>query len=59
MDLNKHGGVRGSSINIISQDVVNKMKPRPKLKKTRIEVFAFAQNKPLSIKGKYTFTVDS
>ncbi|XP_052806647.1 uncharacterized protein K02A2.6-like [Mya arenaria] len=49
----------GSSINIISQDVVNKMKPRPMLKKTNIEVFAFAQNKPLTIKGKYTFTVET
>lgn len=43
----------GSSINIISQDVVIKMEIRPKLKKTNMEVFAFAQNKPLTIKSEY------
>ena len=49
----------GSSINIISQDILNKMNPQPKLKKSNIEVFAFAQDKPLTIKGKYTFPVET
>lgn len=45
----------GSWINIISKEVVNQREHRPKLKKTNIEEFVFANNKPFTIKGKYTF----
>ena len=48
----------GSSINVISQDVLKKMKPKPKLQKSSTKVFAFAQKSPLAIKGKYTFSIE-
>ena len=49
----------GSSINGISQDIVDKVVQKPKLEKTNTKVFAFAQNTPLAIKGKYSFTIES
>lgn len=44
----------GSSINIIRQDVKNGAKAKTKANKHKS-----VRNKPLTIKGKYTFTVET
>ncbi|KAL4219053.1 hypothetical protein ACF0H5_021636 [Mactra antiquata] len=40
----------GSSINIISESVINKMNPEPKANKSSSKAYAFGQNKRLTIK---------
>jgi hypothetical protein len=49
----------GASINIIDQSCVNKMRPKPQMQRAKIKAFPFGQSKPLPLKGKYTFTVES
>ena len=49
----------GSSLNIIDERVIQKMSPRPRLRKSKVKAYAFGQKKPLAIKGKFTCTVES
>ncbi|XP_045163766.2 uncharacterized protein LOC123528082 [Mercenaria mercenaria] len=49
----------GSSINIISQSVIDKMSPTPKLEKSEIKAYPFGQKQPIHVEGKYKLTVES
>ncbi|XP_053391490.1 uncharacterized protein LOC128554261 [Mercenaria mercenaria] len=49
----------GSSINIISQLVIDKMSPTPKLEKSEIKDYPFGQKQPIHVEGKYKLTVES
>ena len=49
----------GSTLNIVSETIVDKMCPKPQFKKSKVRAFAFGQNKPLPIKGKYTCIVET
>ncbi|XP_060596962.1 uncharacterized protein K02A2.6-like [Ruditapes philippinarum] len=49
----------GSSLNIISEIDLNKMKIRPEIKKTKTKAFAFGQKSPLPFKGKCSLLVES
>ena len=41
-----------STLNIVSETIVDKMCPKPQFRKSKVRAFAFGQNKPLPIKGK-------
>ncbi|XP_053381848.1 uncharacterized protein K02A2.6-like [Mercenaria mercenaria] len=49
----------GSSLNILDESLIDKMRPKPKIQKTKTKAYAFGQNKPLSIKGKYVCVIES
>ena len=49
----------GSSINIISEQFYENLSPKPKLTAVKSKAFAFAQEKPLQIRGKYSSTIET
>ena len=49
----------GSTLNIISSRMVEAINPKPELKSSTNKAFALGQSQPLSIKGQYTYIVES
>ncbi len=49
----------GSTINILNDSVVSKMKVKPKLIKTDTKAYAYGQKEHLPMKGKFTATVET
>ncbi|KAK3083972.1 hypothetical protein FSP39_006106 [Pinctada imbricata] len=49
----------GSSINIVEETTVNKMRNKPKLQKSDISAFAYGQKEKLRIRGKFSASVES
>ena len=49
----------GSSLNIINENLLSRMKPKPKLEKCQTQAFAFAQKSAIPIKGKVQCIVET
>ena len=49
----------GSSINLLNESFLNRMKTRPRISKTDTKVYAYGQKQKLPIKGKFTATVET
>ena len=49
----------GSSLYVVPESVIQKIRPRPILQEYKTNVFAFGHTNPLPIKGKYSCTVET
>ena len=49
----------GSTINLLNETILNKMKTKPKLSKPDTDAYAYGQKRKLPIKGKFTGTIET